>query len=154
MHEEGDLVWVHDYHLMRLPYELRRRRPNIKTSWFLHTPFPSSEIFRTISMRDELSSKAIMLVGESGMGKTHLVGVLHELASQTLWDDAPCEVGYLFNASKPIEQMTPFFMWQAIFGRLFCNETLIQLRDASAMATSKPKEPSAASPPARTCPAS
>ena len=96
-----------------------------------------------ISMRDELSSKAIMLVGESGMGKTHLVGVLHELASQTLWDDAPCEVGYLFNASKPIEQMTPFFMWQAIFGRLFCNDTLLRLKELSAEVTaagSKHKE--------------
>ena len=73
----------------------------------------------------------------------HLVGVLHDLASQTLWDDAPCEVGYLFNASKPIEQMTPFFMWQAIFGRLFCNETLLRLKELSAQVTaagSKPKE--------------
>jgi len=97
-----------------------------------------------LSMRDEQNSNAIMLSGESGMGKTHLVGVLHELASQTLWDDAPCEVGYLFNASKPIEQMTPFFMWQAIFGRLFCNETLLRLKELSAQVTaagSKPKEP-------------
>ena len=92
------------------------------------------------AMRDDLQGSAIVLVGESGMGKTHLVGVLHELTMQTLWDDLPCEVGYLVNASKPIEQMTPFFMWQAIFGRLFSNDTLIQLKELSANATSKPKE--------------
>ena len=30
VYEEGDLVWVHDYHLMRCPFELRALAPKIK----------------------------------------------------------------------------------------------------------------------------
>jgi trehalose 6-phosphate synthase/phosphatase len=41
---DGDFVWVHDYHLMRLPFELRRQHPQCRIGWFLHTPFPSSEV--------------------------------------------------------------------------------------------------------------
>jgi Glycosyltransferase family 20 len=47
---EGDIVWIHDYHLMLLPALLRQRleRVNldVKIGFFLHTPFPSSEIYR------------------------------------------------------------------------------------------------------------
>lgn len=45
--QDGDLVWVQDYHLMLLPSMLRKRtKKDIKIGWFLHTPFPSSEIYR------------------------------------------------------------------------------------------------------------
>ena len=43
IYTKGDYVWVHDYHLMYLPFELRQKKPDIKIGWFLHTPFPSSE---------------------------------------------------------------------------------------------------------------
>jgi len=33
---------------------LRERAPNIKIGWFLHTPFPSSEIYRTLPRRKEI----------------------------------------------------------------------------------------------------
>ena len=49
-----DYVWVHDYHLMRLPLELRRRDARVSVAWFLHTPFPSSEIYRILPYRREL----------------------------------------------------------------------------------------------------
>lgn len=46
----GDLVWIHDYHLMLLPMYLRQllgdRVEGVRIGWFLHTPFPSSEIYR------------------------------------------------------------------------------------------------------------
>jgi trehalose 6-phosphate synthase len=49
---ENDLVWVHDYHLMVLPAFLRKRLPkSCSIGWFLHTPFPTSEIFRTLPVR-------------------------------------------------------------------------------------------------------
>ena len=51
---ESDLVWVHDYHLMLLPSMLRERRAQLKVGWFLHTPWPSSEIFRTLPQRQEV----------------------------------------------------------------------------------------------------
>lgn len=53
-YEEGDTVWVHDYHLMLLPSLLRAARPNFRIGWFLHTPFPSEETFRAIPARQEL----------------------------------------------------------------------------------------------------
>mmetsp|Transcript_19468 Transcript_19468/g.29583 ORF Transcript_19468/g.29583 Transcript_19468/m.29583 type:complete len:1022 (+) Transcript_19468:51-3116(+) len=49
-----DLVWVHDYHLMRLPLELRKTEPDMPVAWFLHTPFPSSEVYRILPFRKEL----------------------------------------------------------------------------------------------------
>ncbi|KAG7023140.1 putative alpha,alpha-trehalose-phosphate synthase [UDP-forming] 9, partial [Cucurbita argyrosperma subsp. argyrosperma] len=51
---EKDYVWVHDYHLMVLPTFLRKRYSRIKLGFFLHSPFPSSEIYRTLPVRDEI----------------------------------------------------------------------------------------------------
>ncbi|KFM22881.1 Alpha,alpha-trehalose-phosphate synthase [UDP-forming] 1 [Auxenochlorella protothecoides] len=53
-YQEGDIIWVQDYHLMLLPAVLKERRPNMKVGFFLHTPFPSSEIYRTLPVREEL----------------------------------------------------------------------------------------------------
>ncbi|KAK6134464.1 hypothetical protein DH2020_031803 [Rehmannia glutinosa] len=53
-YEEGDVVWCHDYHLMFLPKCLKEYDSNIKVGWFLHTPFPSSEIHRTLPSRSEI----------------------------------------------------------------------------------------------------
>jgi trehalose-6-phosphate synthase len=55
--QDGDLVWIHDYHLMLLPSLLRERlgdRPNVKIGFFLHTPFPSSEIYRILPVRKQV----------------------------------------------------------------------------------------------------
>ena len=51
---DDDCVWVHDYHLMLLPTFLRKRLHRIKIGFFLHSPFPSSEIYRTLPVRDEI----------------------------------------------------------------------------------------------------
>ncbi|MCO5552705.1 hypothetical protein L7F22_006222 [Adiantum nelumboides] len=51
---EEDFVWVHDYHLMALPTFLRKRFYKVKLGFFLHTPFPSSEIYRTLPVREEI----------------------------------------------------------------------------------------------------
>ncbi|CAA0816356.1 trehalose-phosphatase/synthase 2 [Striga hermonthica] len=53
-YEEGDVVWCHDYHLMFLPKYLKDYNSKMKVGWFLHTPFPSSEIHRTLPSRSEL----------------------------------------------------------------------------------------------------
>ena len=39
-------IWVHDYQLMLVPGLLRERLPEARIGFFLHIPFPSSEIFR------------------------------------------------------------------------------------------------------------
>nr|AAX16014.1 trehalose-6-phosphate synthase [Ginkgo biloba]AAX16015.1 trehalose-6-phosphate synthase [Ginkgo biloba] len=51
---DDDYVWVHDYHLMVLPTFLRKRSNRVKLGFFLHSPFPSSEIYRTLPVRDEI----------------------------------------------------------------------------------------------------
>lgn len=51
---EDDFVWIHDYHLLVLPSLLRKRFHRIKCGIFLHSPFPSSEIFRTFPRREEV----------------------------------------------------------------------------------------------------
>lgn len=51
------IVWVNDYHLLLLP-ALLRASPRISQStpigFFLHVAFPSSEIFRCLSVRKDL----------------------------------------------------------------------------------------------------
>ena len=50
----NDLIWVHDYHLMLLPQMLRERLRDAAVGFFLHIPFPSSEIFPILPRREEL----------------------------------------------------------------------------------------------------
>lgn len=56
--QDGDLIWVHDYHLMLLPQMLREeigsKKSNVKIGFFLHTPFPSSEIYRILPVRNQV----------------------------------------------------------------------------------------------------
>jgi trehalose 6-phosphate synthase/phosphatase len=47
-------VWVHDFHLMLVPAMLRRRAPGLSVGFFLHTPFPSSEVYRLLPAREEV----------------------------------------------------------------------------------------------------
>ena len=49
-----DTFWVHDYHLMLLPHLLRSYFPQTDIGFFLHIPFPSSEIFRILLWRNEM----------------------------------------------------------------------------------------------------
>ncbi|KAK7407700.1 hypothetical protein VNO78_09719 [Psophocarpus tetragonolobus] len=51
---EDDYVWIHDYHLMVLPTFLRKRFNRVKLGFFLHSPFPSSEIYKTLPVREEI----------------------------------------------------------------------------------------------------
>lgn len=50
----GDTIWVHDYQLMLLPMLLRERLPLARIGYFLHVPFPSSEVFRILPWRREV----------------------------------------------------------------------------------------------------
>lgn len=52
--EPGDMVWVHDYQLMLVPGMLRAEKPETSIGFFLHIPFPSYEIFRTLPWRSEI----------------------------------------------------------------------------------------------------
>jgi trehalose 6-phosphate synthase len=50
----GDLVWVQDYHLQRVPRLLRDMRPDLRIGFFLHTPFPPPELFSQLPWRKEI----------------------------------------------------------------------------------------------------
>ncbi len=47
-------VWIHDYHLMLLPQLVRDALPASTIGYFLHIPFPSYEIFRSLPNRQQL----------------------------------------------------------------------------------------------------
>ncbi|UII79108.1 bifunctional alpha,alpha-trehalose-phosphate synthase (UDP-forming)/trehalose-phosphatase [Flagellimonas sp. CMM7] len=51
---EEDTIWVHDYQLMLVPQMVKEKRPNTSIGFFLHIPFPSYEIFRTLPWREEI----------------------------------------------------------------------------------------------------
>lgn len=55
IHTSLELIWVHDYQLLLTPSFLSRRaREPLNIGLYLHTPFPSSEMFRAIPHRDAL----------------------------------------------------------------------------------------------------
>ncbi|KAF8200267.1 alpha,alpha-trehalose-phosphate synthase [Pholiota molesta] len=56
-YQEGDIIWVNDYHLLLLPTLLRlspKIPPTTPIGFFMHVAFPSSEIFRCLSVRKDL----------------------------------------------------------------------------------------------------
>ncbi|KZT69086.1 glycosyltransferase family 20 protein [Daedalea quercina L-15889] len=54
VYKPGDLIWIHDYHLLLVPSMLRQALPEAAVGLFVHTPFPSSEIFRCLPRRKEI----------------------------------------------------------------------------------------------------
>ncbi|KAG5732360.1 Trehalose-phosphatase [Termitomyces sp. T112] len=54
IYQPGDLIWVHDYHLLLVPRLVREAIPDVVLGLFVHTPFPSSEIFRCLPRRKEI----------------------------------------------------------------------------------------------------
>ncbi|PPQ80867.1 hypothetical protein CVT25_001876 [Psilocybe cyanescens] len=54
VYRPGDLIWVHDYHLLLVPRLVRESIPDAIIGLFVHTPFPSSEVFRCLPRRKEI----------------------------------------------------------------------------------------------------
>jgi trehalose 6-phosphate synthase len=51
----GDIVWVHDYHLIPVGRELRAAGWRGATGFFLHTPFPAPEVFSALPQHARLA---------------------------------------------------------------------------------------------------
>lgn len=51
---DGAVVWIHDYNLWLVPGYLRQLRPDVKISFFHHTPFPGADIFNVLPWREEI----------------------------------------------------------------------------------------------------
>lgn len=54
IYQPGDYIWVQDYHLMLVPALLRKRCQTAPISFYLHSPFPSSELYRVLPVREDL----------------------------------------------------------------------------------------------------
>jgi trehalose 6-phosphate synthase/phosphatase len=52
--QQGDYIWVHDYHLILVAQELRRISLKRRIGFFLHVPFPPLDIFLKIPWRFEI----------------------------------------------------------------------------------------------------
>ncbi|WBW70772.1 alpha,alpha-trehalose-phosphate synthase [Schizosaccharomyces osmophilus] len=53
-YREGDMVWINDYHLLLVPQIIREKIPAANIGFFLHIPFPSSEVSRCLATRQEI----------------------------------------------------------------------------------------------------
>jgi trehalose 6-phosphate synthase/phosphatase len=47
-------IWIHDFHLFLVPKLLRTFRPDLRIGFFLHVPFPSSEIFHVLPVARQI----------------------------------------------------------------------------------------------------
>lgn len=52
--EDGDIVWVHDYHLMLVPEILKKANPTLRIMFFLHTAFTEPSNLKPLICKDEL----------------------------------------------------------------------------------------------------
>jgi trehalose 6-phosphate synthase len=52
--EPGDLIWVHDYHLIPLARELRRLGVKNRIGFFLHVPWPAHQVFINLPRHQQL----------------------------------------------------------------------------------------------------
>ena len=80
---EGDVVWVHDHHLMPLGRELRRLGWTGEMAWFLHTPVPPAEVFGLLPWAPELLDSIL---------DYDLVGVHTRRYARNLFDSLSTEI--------------------------------------------------------------
>jgi trehalose 6-phosphate synthase/phosphatase len=52
--EPGDFIWIHDYHLTMVGRYLREKGIKHRLAYFLHTPFPTFDLFRRLPWRKDL----------------------------------------------------------------------------------------------------
>ena len=51
---QGAVVWVQDYQLQLVPQMLRKLRPDLRIGFFLHIPFPPTELYAQLPWRDQI----------------------------------------------------------------------------------------------------
>jgi trehalose 6-phosphate synthase/phosphatase len=114
----GDVVWVHDYHLALVPGYLRKRVPGVRVGFFLHVPWPSSDVFRILPFREEILAGLLGadLIGFHTQGYRH--NFIHSAAKvlgldlgvdSLTWEDRNVHIGVYpigidpatFNRSSP-----------------------------------------------------
>ena len=61
----GDVIWIHDYHLLLVPRLVRELLPDAPIGFFLYIPFPPVDVFRVAPWRREILGG---LLGASTIG--------------------------------------------------------------------------------------
>jgi trehalose 6-phosphate synthase/phosphatase len=99
----GDVVWVHDYQLMRVPALLRERIPDARIGFFLHIPFPNPEIYFALPTRDWLVDGMMgadlvgfhtrRFVGHFRAALRRLFGLEMDTAGYVAWRDRRVRLG-------------------------------------------------------------
>jgi trehalose 6-phosphate synthase len=101
--QPDDLVWVHDYHLIPLGAELRRRGCKNRIGFFLHIPYPTPDVFFVIPehewlMQCLLSYDLVGLQTQWDVGNfehclQELKGKIADQGKAEEWWTLPCSVG-------------------------------------------------------------
>jgi trehalose 6-phosphate synthase/phosphatase len=99
-HRDGDTIWVHDYQLMLLPALLRARLPSARIGFFLHIPFPSSEVFRVLPWRHEILTG---LLGADLVGFHTFAYLRHFLASLLHVDGVEAQINSVRVGSRDVK---------------------------------------------------
>jgi trehalose 6-phosphate synthase/phosphatase len=99
-YREGDLVWIHDYQLMLVPEMVRARLPTARIGFFLHIPFPSEEVFRTLPHREDLLRG---LLGADLIGFHTTVYLRHFVAALLLLLGLPTQVDRVQVEGRPVQ---------------------------------------------------
>ena len=97
----SDIIIVHDYHLMLLPKILReasKAAHKTKIGWFLHTPFPSSEIYQTLPLRKEIL-RGVLSANLVGFQIYDYVRHFMNASSRVLGTDVSVESKYIIDSA-------------------------------------------------------
>eukprot|EP00475_Leptophrys_vorax_P020534 TRINITY_DN28121_c0_g1_i1.p1 TRINITY_DN28121_c0_g1~~TRINITY_DN28121_c0_g1_i1.p1 ORF type:complete len:914 (-),score=227.25 TRINITY_DN28121_c0_g1_i1:77-2797(-) len=52
--DDNDTIWIHNYHLLLLPSFVRKKLQRAKIGIFVHTPFPTSDLYRCLPARSNI----------------------------------------------------------------------------------------------------
>lgn len=98
--QPNDIIWVQDYHLMLLPAMLRADLPNSEIGYFLHIPFPSYELFRTLPWRKEILEG---LLGADQIGFHTHEYMRHFISSVSRITDYENQLGELYLPGRTVK---------------------------------------------------
>ena len=97
---EGATVWVQDYQLQLVPAALRERRPDLRIGFFLHIPFPPTELFLQLPWRKRIIEG---LLGADLVGFHTPGGARNFRALATRLADAKAERGELRYGGRTVK---------------------------------------------------
>ncbi|KAI8070783.1 glycosyltransferase family 20-domain-containing protein [Gongronella butleri] len=143
IYQQGDIIWVNDYHLMLLPKMLRDKLPNAIIGFFMHIPFPSSELFRCLPSR-KLLLEGILQADLVGFQTYSFARHFLQTCSRILsLDSTPSgiqmdshyvavgiyPIGIDIAALKRKRQQTDVAEWMAMLKEKYAGKKLIVARD-------------------------